>query len=66
MGRKAIYVGGLLQLYFGIMGRRYADEFFTDQINAEYFITAEEADRYKRHVTITPRPLKRGLEHTFE
>jgi hypothetical protein len=65
MGRKAIYVGGLLQLYFGIMGRRYADEFFTDQINAEYFITAEEAGRYKSHVTITPQAPKEGFGAYF-
>jgi len=40
---KVTYIGGLLQLYFGIMGRRYRNQFFTDLINAEYFITAGRA-----------------------
>jgi hypothetical protein len=65
MGRKAIYVGGVLQLYFGIMGRRYINPFFTDQINAEYFVTAEEADKYMSHVTVSSETPKEGFGAYF-
>jgi hypothetical protein len=65
MGRKAVYLGGVLQLYFGIMGRRYANPFFTDQINPEYFITAEEGDRYMRHVTLASKAPLEGFGAYF-
>jgi len=52
LGRQAIYVGGVLQLFFGIMGRRYDNQFFLDQINLERFIWPVEKDRYFEHVTI--------------
>jgi len=63
--RKAVYVGGILQLYFGIMGRRFRDAFYTDQINAEYFITAEEASRYTRHVSVPENSRKDGFGAYF-
>ena len=44
--KKAIYVGGVLQLYFGIMGQRYENEFFLNQINREYFIQPIEREKY--------------------
>ena len=51
--RKAIYVGGVLQLYFGIMGRRYQNPFFLDQINQDNFISPLERERYLKFVTIS-------------
>lgn len=48
--RKAVYVGGVLQLFFGILGRRYLDPFFLDQINAEVFIRPIESDSYREQV----------------
>lgn len=52
--RKAIYVGGVLQLYFGIMGRRYQNSFVLGQINQDSFILAEEREQYLQHVSIEP------------
>jgi hypothetical protein len=53
LGRKAIYVGGILQLFFGIMGRRYQNSFFLDFINAEYFIAPLEREDFFKHVTVS-------------
>ncbi len=44
--KKAIYFGGVMQLYFGVMGRRYENPYFIDQINREYFIHPVERERY--------------------
>jgi hypothetical protein len=58
LGRQAIYVGGVLQLFFGIMGRRYDNPFFLDQINPDKFILPVERSKYLGHVTVahdTPR-----------
>lgn len=44
--KQAIYVGGVLQLFFGIMGRRYEDPFFVNQINRRAFISPVERDRF--------------------
>ncbi len=52
LGRKAVYVGGILQLFFGIMGRRYDNPFFLDQIRLENFILPAERQRYLRSVQI--------------
>lgn len=38
LGKKAIYVGGLLQLFFGIKGRRYESQFFQTQLNLDAMI----------------------------
>lgn len=42
MSKKAIYVGGILNVYFGIYGGRYDLPFFNDQLNLEYQIEAFE------------------------
>jgi hypothetical protein len=58
LGRQAIYVGGVLQLFFGIMGRRYENPFFLDQINPNHFILPIERSKYLDHVIVkenTPR-----------
>ncbi len=52
MRRKAVFVGGVLQLFFGLMGRRYMNPYFLDQINAEAFIRPVEADRYREQVNV--------------
>jgi hypothetical protein len=46
MGRKVVYVGGVLQLFFGIMGRRYENIFFTQHLNLDSFIYPIEKDKY--------------------
>jgi hypothetical protein len=51
-GKHAVYVGGVLQLYFGVMGRRYVNPFFLDQINREAFITPVEGEKYLKYGTI--------------
>jgi hypothetical protein len=51
--RKAIYVGGVLQLYFGVMGRRYEGIFFTDQLNSDQFIYPLEREKYIKHVNLS-------------
>ena len=53
-GRKAVYVGGILQLFFGVMGRRYKNPFFTDQLNLEYFISPVERERYQCVMRVDP------------
>jgi len=63
--RKAIYVGGVLQLYFGIMGRRYDNSFFTDQINIENFIYPVEAQDYMKHVNLHPSAAKEAFGAYF-
>ena len=54
LNKKAIYIGGCLQLFFGISGRRYDNPFFTDQMNIDYFIKPLEAERYLAHASISP------------
>jgi len=53
LGRKAIYCGGCLQLFFGITGRRYDNPFFIDQINPSAFIYPLERERFLPHTRIT-------------
>ena len=52
LGRKAVYVGGILQLYFGVLGRRYENPWFLDQINRENFIYPVERERYMKFVNV--------------
>ena len=52
MGKQAIYVGGVLQLMFGIMGRRYNNKFILDQINPMSFINPVEAKDFLGHVAV--------------
>jgi len=54
MKKKAVYVGGVMQLFFGIMGRRYENPFFTDQINVDKFIYPLERDKYLGGVQFPP------------
>lgn len=51
--KKAVYVGGCLQLFFGIMGRRYENPWFLHQINEGAFIAPLERDRYLKYFNIT-------------
>ena len=53
MGRQAIYIGGVLQLMFGIMGRRYNNVFITNQINLKSFIVPVESKQYLSHVSVS-------------
>jgi hypothetical protein len=55
MKKDSIYIGGCLQLFFGVIGRRYENPFFVDQIRREYFIRPRERDKFLRHIDITPQ-----------
>lgn len=46
LGRQAIYVGGVLQLFFGVMGRRYDNPFFLHQFNKDAFIYPVEREKF--------------------
>jgi hypothetical protein len=50
--KQAIYVGGVLQLYFGIMGRRYTGPFVQQQLNHDAFIWPVERDDLLPHVEL--------------
>jgi hypothetical protein len=63
--KKAIYVGGVLQLYFGIMGRRYENIFFTNQIDIEKFIYPVESSDYMQHVTVPSESAKEAFGAYF-
>lgn len=63
--RKAIYGGGVMQLFFGIMGRRYNDPYFLDQINCEAFITPLERDRYLDMMPTTDDALREAFGAYF-
>jgi len=63
--KKAIYVGGCLQLFFGVMGRRYENPFFLDQINATAFIHPVERDRFLAHCTIGPETAREAFGAYF-
>jgi hypothetical protein len=52
MKKKAVYVGGVLQLFFGIMGRRYCDPFFSQQINESMFIFPLERNQYSPYMAV--------------
>jgi hypothetical protein len=65
MRKKAVYVGGVLQLYFGIMGRRYMNSFFLDQINPGSFVKAEERDVYLNHVSVPANSAAEGFGAYF-
>ena len=54
MGKQAIYIGGVLQLMFGIMGRRYNNDFILNQINPGSFINPVETKDYLGHASIGP------------
>jgi hypothetical protein len=62
--RKAVYVGGMLQIFFGIMGRRYEGS-FGDQINPDQFIYPVERDRYLKFFTIDDRTAREAFGAYF-
>ncbi|WP_156635600.1 hypothetical protein [Methylobacterium sp. Leaf123] len=52
-GKHAVYVGGCLQLFLGIMGRRWSGlPFFMDQMNPENFVTPAEGKKFHGIVTV--------------
>lgn len=65
MRRKAIYVGGVLQLFFGVIGRRYDNPFFLSQINRDNFIYPLEREAVLPHVDIRPDTAREGLAAYF-
>ncbi len=65
IGKKSVYVGGVLQLMFGVHGRRYDNPFFTDQINLDKFITPLEAGHYLQHINIAPDALHESFGAYF-
>ncbi len=44
LGRGAIYMGGALQLYFGVAGRRYLQEYYTKFMNRHWISPREVPD----------------------
>lgn len=51
--KHAVYVGGCLQLFFGVMGRRWqSGPFFMQQLNPEQFILPIEGEKFKKHTEI--------------
>lgn len=47
LGRSAIYVGGILQLFFGVMGRRYeGNTALLNQLNTDKFIYPLEKQKF--------------------
>jgi hypothetical protein len=50
MGKKAIYAGGILQLFFGIMGRRYNREYYLECLNPEAFIFPAERNQFDEQI----------------
>lgn len=53
LGKKAIYVGGVLQLFFGILGDRYNHDWLKFIINKEYYIQATELSMEQREILST-------------
>lgn len=47
MKKKSIYVGGILNVLFGIYGKRYDTAFFDQFINFEYYINPFENEKVK-------------------
>jgi hypothetical protein len=64
-GKYAIYIGGVLQIYFGVMGRRYDNPFFLDQINSQFFIPPIEGKRYLQHAKIEEGTAREALGAYF-
>lgn len=50
LGKKAVYFGGILQIFLGIMGRRFNTPFFDMQINRGVYIHPLEAKRFEEQV----------------
>ncbi|MGX5774985.1 hypothetical protein [Methylorubrum zatmanii] len=54
LGKKAVYLGGVTQLFFGIIGRRYEIPFFLQQMNAEFFVRPAESSKFLGHIEVAP------------
>jgi hypothetical protein len=66
LGRSAIYVGGMLQLFFGIMGRRYQDDNgLLSHINADSFIYPLERGIFESLIKINPDTAKEAFGAYF-
>ncbi len=65
MGKKAIYMGGVLQLFFGVMGRRYDNPFFINQINLDAFIYPLERERFLKHMSVGPQTAREAFGAYF-
>jgi hypothetical protein len=63
--KKSIYVGGVLQLYFGIIGGRYLNTFFLDQINSDSFIRPLEKEKYEKLFQFNESADKEGFNAYF-
>lgn len=63
--KKSIYVGGVLQLYFGIMGARYMNSFFLNQINSDSFIRPLEKEKYEKIFQFNECADKEGFNAYF-
>jgi len=65
LGKKAVYVGGILQLFFGVIGRRYEDPFFLNVINREAYIYPVEKERFFQYVTVPGTQVADGFGAYF-
>ncbi len=63
--KKAVYVGGVLQLYFGILGRRYEGAFFNERINVDKFIYPLEREKYMKYTTLGEKAAKEAFGAYF-
>jgi hypothetical protein len=50
---------------FGIMGRRYENPFFMDQLNLDKCIYPVEADTYLHHVRLSPEMAREAFAAYF-
>jgi hypothetical protein len=64
LNRKAVYVGGMLQIFFGITGRRYEGS-FEGQINPKYFIRPVEREKYLKFFTINDETAREAFGAYF-
>ncbi len=65
MGRKAIYVGGVLQLLFGVIGRRYRNPYFLQHLNADALIEPVESGKYMPHTHVQEGTAAEGFAAYF-
>ncbi len=65
MGRKAVYVGGVLQLLFGVIGRRYRNPYFLQHLNADALIEPVERAKYLPYAHIDEGTAAEGFAAYF-
>jgi hypothetical protein len=63
--KKSVYVGGVLQLHFGIMGRRYEGTFVGEQINIDKFIYPLEREKYMKYAKLGENAAKEAFGAYF-